>query len=104
MGLQPGDMRFEEPFSRGPFSLLQPAFYWACERDPDTFPDAPCDLNLSPGTSPGNAKIPTEYSFNFDEGFVGTDENTKQFYVMVYYRPLPGRVKQFPPLPLGTEP
>jgi hypothetical protein len=29
-----------------------------------------------------------EFSFNFDDGFQGTDENSKMFYVTVYY-PVP---------------
>ena len=28
---------------------------------------------------------PMEYSFNFDNGFLGTDMFDKQFYVMVYF-------------------
>ena len=31
------------------------------------------------------SQITMEYSFNFDDGFLGTDQNIKQFYVEVYY-------------------
>jgi len=85
MGLTPGQASFEDPTFAGPIILLQPGFYWACVRDPETSKNAPCDPALGGGTSPGPSQTPMEYSFNFDDGFQGTDQNTKQFYVMVYY-------------------
>jgi hypothetical protein len=81
LSLPPGDVRLEAQGNTGPFQHLQPGFYWACERDPDPNGNkAPCDPNLSPATNPTYA-----YSFNFDNGFEGTDLLGKQFYVMVYY-------------------
>lgn len=83
--------------SVGPFQHLQPFFYWACERDPNGDSQSPCDPNLNP---PPTGTTPMRWSFNFDNGFQGTSESTKPFYVMVYYpapvgpgpepRPTPG--------------
>jgi hypothetical protein len=64
--------------SVGPFQNLQPGFYWSCERDAGGNAQSPCDYSLVP---PGD--LP--YSFDFNDGFVGTDGNGKQFYVMVYF-------------------
>jgi len=89
MGLAVGDVRLESLLFAGPFLFLQPGFYWSCERDPDTNLNAPCDPYIGPGTAPGNAQTPTQYSFNFDDGFLGTDQNTKMFYVTAYYPALP---------------
>jgi hypothetical protein len=85
MGLKAGDARLEWPFLAGPFLFFQPGFYWSCARDPDTSLNAPCDPSISLGTSTGANPVPMEFSFNFDDGFQGTDENTKQFYVTAYY-------------------
>jgi hypothetical protein len=85
LGLKIGDTRLQWTFFTGPFLGLQPGFYWSCERDAATSPQAPCDLSIHPGFSPNAAMIPMQYSFNFDDGFLGTDEFTKQFYVMVYF-------------------
>ena len=79
LGLQPGDRRMLWEGRNGPFRNLQPFFYWACERDQTGSSQSPCDLNVNPGP-PG-----MEYSFNFDNGFEGTDQDTKEFYVMVYF-------------------
>jgi hypothetical protein len=84
LSLEAGDPRLEWRGLVGPFWHLQPGFYWACQRDFRTAAQAPCDLALSPGLGP-DGNTPMEYSFNFDDGFEGTDLNTKQFYVMVYY-------------------
>jgi hypothetical protein len=81
--LQPGDARFVSEASVGPFQHLQPFFYWACERDQNGNSQSPCNGMDAP-TPPGQ-KTPMEWSFNFDTGFQGTDLQTKQFYVMVYY-------------------
>lgn len=93
LGLQTGDWRLEWWGFVGPFWQLQPGFYWSCERDPGTDAQAvqaPCDPNAFPSYGPdGNMKL--RYSFNFDDGFVGTDLPDKQFYVMVYY-PAPSAV------------
>jgi hypothetical protein len=81
--LQPGDTRLEAQGRAGLFQNFQPAFYWACERDPGKTSQAPCDPNLNPGVSPNGTLF--RYSFDFDNGFEGTDLETKQFYVMVYF-------------------
>lgn len=73
-----GDTRLEWPFSVSPFWRLQPGFYWACSRAANTGSNGPCDYTL-----PAPANL--EWSFNFDDGFEGTDLPSKQFYVMVYF-------------------
>lgn len=96
LGLQPGDPRLESQWFVGPFWHLQPYFYWACEpMNPNANAQAPCDYALSSSSGMGSLGIPLEYSFNFDNGFEGTDlaglvvpgqdTHSKQFYVMVYY-------------------
>jgi hypothetical protein len=68
------------------FQHLQPFFYWACQRVQKGTSQSPCDPKLSPPptrTKKGN--IPMAWSFNSDNGFEGTSETTKEFYVMVYY-------------------
>ncbi len=82
--LQAGDVRLESPWSVGPFQHFQPFFYWSCERDANPMDNSQsaCDPTLSP--TPGFA-----FSFDFDDGFEGTDGLSKEFYVMVYY-PAPG--------------
>ncbi len=85
MGLAAGDVRLEWPSFAGPFLFFQPGFYWSCPRDPNTPSNAPCDQGVSLGDSPGQNPVPMEFSFNFDDGFLGTDENTKMFYVTAYY-------------------
>jgi hypothetical protein len=81
--LQPGDTRFLSKASVGPFQHLQPFFYWACERDQSGNSQSPCNGMDAP--TPPDQKTPMEWSFNFDIGFQGTDLQTKQFYVMLYY-------------------
>lgn len=73
-----GDIRLEWPFGVGPFWHLQPGFYWACVRADGAASNGPCDLNQS-------AARGLEWSFDFDDGFEGTDLPNKQFYVMVYF-------------------
>ncbi len=88
--LQPGDTRFLSKASVGPFEHLQPFFYWACERDQTGDSRSPCNGMDAP--TPPDQKTPMEWSFNFDIGFQGTDLQTKQFYVMVYY-PAPAPIQ-----------
>jgi hypothetical protein len=79
LNLQAGaDPRLEAYGSVGPFWHLQPSFYWACERDQKGSSQSPCDLKASPAAG-------FAYSFDFEDGFMGTDLTSKQFYVMVYY-------------------
>jgi len=85
MGLTAGDKRLEWPFFAGPFLFFQPGFYWSCARDPQTSLNAPCDPSIILPTSSGPNAQPMEFSFNFDDGFEGTDENSKLFYVTAYY-------------------
>jgi hypothetical protein len=69
----------------GPFRHLQPGFYWACVRAASNLgSNGPCDLSKNAPTAPGKV-TPMEWSFNFDDGFTGTDSNEKAFYVMVYF-------------------
>jgi hypothetical protein len=86
MGLQAGDTRLEWRWLTGPFWRLQPGFYWSCERDASTTNNqAACDPSLRP---PSANDTPMNFSFNFDDGFLGTSEFNKHFYVMVYF-PIP---------------
>jgi hypothetical protein len=95
--LQPGDGRFVAQGRVGPFQHLQPFFYWACERDQNGSSQSPCNPKLHP--PPDQNGDPMAWSFNFDNGFEGTDQHTKQFYVMVYY---PAPAPDPPPLRCGT--
>jgi hypothetical protein len=85
--IQNGEPRLETWSFVGPFWRLQPGFYWSCERDNLTSSQAPCNPELMPGqlcpTAPNCP--PQAYSFNFDDGFEGTDHLKKHFYVMVYF-------------------
>jgi len=90
VNLSTGNARLESERSAGPFQNFQPFFYWACMRDQNGTTQSPCDPSLSPTAI-------TEYSFDFDNGFEGTDVATagpaqKQLYVMVYY-PAPAKPK-----------
>jgi hypothetical protein len=78
LALTAGDTRLEWPFSVQPFWRLQPGFYWACVRAANSGANGPCDLTQS---APGGL----EWTFNFDDGFEGSDLSDKQFYVMVYF-------------------
>jgi hypothetical protein len=78
MQIAAGDTRLETPFPVGPFWRLQPGFYWACSRAAKTGPNGPCDYTQDAGGG-------LYWSFNFDDGFEGSDQPSKQFYVMVYY-------------------
>lgn len=78
LGLQAGDPRLEWPFFVGPFWHLQPGFYWACVRAAKTGSNGPCDYSQ---TAPAGL----DWSFDFDDGFEGTDLPSKEFYVMVYF-------------------
>jgi hypothetical protein len=87
--LQPGDSRLVAQGKVGLFQHLQPFFYWACQRDKNGNSQSPCNPKLSP--PPDLNGNPMAWSFNFDNGFEGTDHLSKQFYVMVYYpAPTPG--------------
>jgi hypothetical protein len=82
-----GDPRLQWPLFVGPFYQLQPGFYWSCVRDDTTANNqAPCDYSIRAAS----AGTPMEYSFDFDDGFQGTDDSTKHFYLMVYF-PAPAK-------------
>ncbi|MBL8622795.1 MAG: DUF1566 domain-containing protein [Myxococcales bacterium] len=68
---------------RAGFHRFQRFFYWACQRAATGDSRAPCD-----GTNPGPAPNGTEqmqWAFNFQTGFQGTDEESKEFFVVPYY-------------------
>jgi hypothetical protein len=90
--LEAGDARMTKQGSVGPFTNLQPFFYWACMRDQDGSSQSPCNGNHA-GMGPGGG-TPMEWGFNLDIGFQGTDQSTKQFYVMVYYPAPPSTDKR----------
>ena len=86
MGLTPGTVQMEFPSQysfTGPFIGLTPGFYWSsCFSTSVVGTVEQCD---QAGFTKGANPVATQYSFNFDDGFLGTDEYTRQFYVMVYY-------------------
>jgi hypothetical protein len=84
INIQVGDVRLVAHGFVGPFVDLQPGFYWACQRDQKGNSQSPCDPTLPPPFT-SKAGTPYQYSYNFSEGFEGTDLETKLFYVMVYY-------------------
>jgi hypothetical protein len=83
LGLTPGNPALAASGTTGPFRNFQPFFYWACPKS--TADPTQCDygrvLNV-------RENIAMRWSFNFDTGFQGTSQETKQYYVTVYY---PGR-------------
>jgi len=81
--LEAGDARMTEQGSVGPFTNLQPFFYWACMRDQDGSSQSPC--NGKPAGNGPKKGADMEWAFNLSSGFQGTDQSNKRFYVMVYY-------------------
>jgi hypothetical protein len=78
-----GDQRLMAMGSVLGFQDLQPANYWSCPQDmSDMSTQAQCS-DVEAGLSPMNT--PMWFNFNFDTGFEGTTEETKHFYVMVYW-------------------
>jgi hypothetical protein len=82
LGLHPGDDRLTARGDVGPFKHLQPFFYWACMRDQAGSSQSPCNGQDAGKNMQGVTMDP---SFDFNDGFEGTDEDTKQFFVLVYY-------------------
>ncbi len=80
LGLTLGNPAFAASGNTGPFRNFQPFFYWACPES--TADPSQCDdgrvLNV-------RDNIAMRWSFNFDTGFQGTSQETKQYYVTVYY-------------------
>lgn len=66
----------------GPFDDLQRFFYWSCQRGPGDS-RSPCTAERA-GPSPNDAAS-MYWAFNFQSGFQGTDEENKEFFVMVYH-------------------
>jgi hypothetical protein len=83
LGLAPGNTAFIASGSTGPFRNFQPFFYWACPKS--AAGASQCDygrvLNM-------RDNVAMRWCFNFDTGFQGTSQETKRYYVTVYY---PGR-------------
>lgn len=98
--LRMGDTRLQTYASLGPFFNLQPSFYWSCERKQSGDSQSPCDPSLYPSKNADGIKF--EYSFDFDNGFEGTDFDTKEFYVMVYY-PAPSTATSASPVIGGLQ-
>jgi hypothetical protein len=69
----------------GPFNHIQPYLYWSsCQ--PLNGPSPCLDLNGIPTTVPAPK---FEWSFSFGNGFQGTDLQTNDLYVMVYFPQTP---------------
>jgi hypothetical protein len=66
-----------------PFKNFQPFFYWSCMRDPGTN-QLPCNGQNAGTLHCKSGGTPMEWAFNFDSGFLGTDENTKKFFFIAY--------------------
>jgi hypothetical protein len=80
LGLAPGNPAFAASGSTGPFRNFQPFFYWACPKS--TADPSRCDYDRALNV---RDNVAMRWSFNFDTGFQGTSQETKQYYVMVYY-------------------
>ncbi len=83
LGLAPGSVLLESRLPVGGFRNFQPFFYWACQRVAGGDRRSPCDPVNNPPLN--DQQVPMRWSFDFDNGFQGTDEITKQFYVEVYF-------------------
>jgi hypothetical protein len=83
LGLTPGSALLESRLPVGRFRNFQPFFYWACQRVDGGDRQSACDRFNNPPLN--DQQVPMRWSFNFDNGFQGTDEITKQFYVEVYF-------------------
>jgi hypothetical protein len=81
--LEPGNRALMAEGHNGPFSRLQPFSYWACPQSLLT-PNR-CDYDKVLNVRDALAM---RCSFNFDSGFQGTSQESKQYYVLVYH---PGR-------------
>jgi hypothetical protein len=65
------------------FHDFQPFLYWACQRAQEGDSRSPCS-GESPGPAP-NGIDQMQWAFNFQSGFQGTDEETKEYFVVPYY-------------------
>lgn len=78
----------------GPFSNLQPDFYWACPAGAATDPVAlsacsPLAQCGPTGALSNNCPNVMDYSFNFLEGYASTDEAVSDLFVTAYFVPEP---------------
>jgi len=76
----------------GPFHDLQPYLYWSCQAANDNGPAILSACSPSPQCTP--ASVPPcaadfNWSFDFLDGFHGTDEYINDLFVTVYYVPEP---------------
>jgi hypothetical protein len=85
--LQVGDQRLAVTAAFGPFQNLQPFLYWECAQDPND-PSSQAQCSAEPAGY-SNSCVPMRFSFNFDSGFQGSAEETKQLNVMVYWPDTP---------------
>ncbi len=69
--------------STGPSRNFQPFFYWACPGSAAN--PSKCDYGRVLNT---RDNIAMRWSFNVDTGFQGTSQESKRYYVTMYY---PGR-------------
>jgi len=76
LNLEPGDSRLMSTAASGPFTNLQPFYYWGCQRSQSGNSQSPCT---------GYAPSDLQWSFNFDAGFQPTSSLIQQFFVTVYY-------------------
>jgi hypothetical protein len=83
LGLAPGNRALLAEGRHGPFTRLQPYSYWACPQS--LVAPNRCDYDKVLNVREGLAM---RWSFNFDTGFQGTSQESKQYYVLIYH---PGR-------------
>jgi hypothetical protein len=78
LGLSAGDTVQLFDAATGPFTDLQPYFYWSCVANSNQDPElSGCsDMSASPGLF---------YDFSFDSGFLNTDLFSTYDYVTAYY-------------------
>ncbi len=78
LGLAPGNPALLASDRFGSFQNFQPFFYWACHSSSG----GRCDYEHFQRVRAG---IKMRWSFNFDTGFQGTSQETKQYFVLVYH-------------------
>ena len=90
LGLDPGSSVADpSTASNSPFFDLQPNLYWSCQaaNDHGSASLSACSPNpqCSPLTDPNPCANDMEWSFNFIDGFQGTDNETNDLFVTAYY-------------------
>jgi hypothetical protein len=81
----------------GPFANLQPYFYWACNPDPSN----PGKCLPAPSSCVGTKCPSMAWSFDMEDGFEGTDETSRYFFVMINR---PGSPPPGPPITCWNPP